>query len=72
VVALLLTAYSIGLAIPFLAAALAFPRLRPLIELLRRHHRVVQVISGMLIVVIGVLIFFNAFQRLANLFIFAL
>jgi len=72
VVALLLTAYSLGLAIPFLVAAMAFPRLRPLIELLRRHHRVVQVISGLLIVVIGILIFFNAFARLANLFTFAL
>ncbi|MEO6295038.1 MAG: cytochrome c biogenesis protein CcdA, partial [Candidatus Limnocylindria bacterium] len=71
-VALLLTAYSIGLAIPFLVAALAFPRLRPLIEVLRRHHRVVQLISGLLIVVIGVLIFLNAFARLATLFTFAL
>ncbi len=71
-VALLLTAYSVGLAIPFLAAALAFPRLRPLIEALRRHHRAVQVVSGLLIVVIGVLIFQNAFARLATLFTFAL
>lgn len=72
VVALLLTAYSIGLAIPFLVAALAFPRLRPLVTLLRRHHRAVQVTSGLLIVVIGVLIFENAFARLATLFTFAL
>jgi len=71
-VALLLTAYSIGLAIPFLAAAVAFPRMRPLIELLRRHHRSVQLASGLLIVAIGVLIFFNAFARLATLFTFAL
>lgn len=72
VVALLLAAYSIGLAIPFLAAAVAFPRLRPLVEVLRRHHRVVQVVSGLLIVVIGVLIFLNAFERLASLFTFVL
>ena len=72
VVALLLTAYSIGLAIPFIAAALAFPRLRPLIEVLRRHHRAVQIATGLLIVGIGVLIFFNAFARLATLFTFAL
>jgi cytochrome c-type biogenesis protein len=71
-VALLLTAYSLGLAIPFIAAALAFPRLRPLIEVLRRHHRAVQVVTGLLIVGIGVLIFFNAFARLATLFTFAL
>lgn len=71
-VALLLTAYSVGLAIPFLATAIAFPRMRPLIEVLRRHHRAVQVVSGLLIVAIGVLIFFNAFARLATLFTFAL
>ena len=71
-VALLLTAYSVGLAIPFLAAAVAFPRMRPLIDVLRRHHRSVQLASGLLIVAIGVLIFFNAFARLATLFTFAL
>jgi cytochrome c-type biogenesis protein len=71
-VALLLTAYSVGLAIPFLAAAIAFPRMRPLVEVLRRHHRAVQIVSGLLIVAIGVLIFLNAFARLATLFTFAL
>ena len=72
VVALLLAAYSVGLAVPFLAAALAFPRLRPLVEWLRRHHRAVQVASGLLIIGIGVLIFQNAFAQLATLFTFAL
>ncbi len=72
VVALLLTAYSIGLAVPFLLAALAFPRLRPLIDALRRHHRAVQVVTGLLIVVIGVLIYLNAFARLATMFTFVL
>ncbi len=68
VVALLLTAYTLGLAIPFVAAALAFHRLRPVVELLRRHHRLVRVVSGLLIIGIGILIFQNAFARLANLF----
>jgi cytochrome c-type biogenesis protein len=72
VVAVLLTAYSIGLAVPFLIAAVALPRIRPLIDWLRRHHRVVQAISGVLIVGIGVLIFMNAFARLATLFTFPL
>jgi cytochrome c-type biogenesis protein len=71
-VAVLLSAYSIGLALPFLAAAAAFPRLSPLVEWLRRHHRGVQVASGLLIVVIGILIYFNAFARLASLFTFVL
>ena len=71
-VALLLTGYSIGLAIPFLVAAFAFPALRPLVAFLRRHHRVVQVVTGLLIVAIGILIYLNAFATLAGLFTFAL
>jgi cytochrome c-type biogenesis protein len=72
VVALLLTAYSLGLAVPFLAAALAFPRMRPLVEALRRHHVTVRIVTGLLIIGIGVLIYLNAFAQLATLFTFAL
>jgi cytochrome c-type biogenesis protein len=68
----LLLAYSAGLAVPFLAAALALPRLRPLLDWLRRHHRSVQVVAGAFIVAIGVMIFFNTFARLAGLFTFVL
>lgn len=72
VVALLLTAYSLGLAVPFLAAAIAFPRMRPLVEALRRNQVAVRVVTGLLIVAIGVLIYLNAFAQLATLFTFAL
>jgi cytochrome c-type biogenesis protein len=68
----LLVAYSAGLAVPFLAAALALPRLRPLLDWLRRHHRSVQVIAGLFIVAIGVMIYLNTFARLAGLFTFVL
>ena len=68
----LLIAYSAGVAIPFLAAAIALPRLGPLLAWLRRHHRAVQVVAGSFIVVIGVMIFFNTFARLAGLFTFVL
>lgn len=71
-VAVLLTAYSIGLALPFLATAAAFPHLRPLVGWLRRHHRGVQISSGLLIVLIGILVYLNAFARLASLFTFVL
>ena len=71
-VAVLLTAYSVGLAIPFLIAAVALPEIRPLVAWLRRHGRAVQLVSGLFIVAIGVLIYLNAFARLATLFTFAL
>ena len=66
--ALLLVAYSAGLALPFLAAAVALPSMKPVMDWLRRHHRAVQVVSGLFIMAIGVLIFTDAFTRLASLF----
>jgi cytochrome c-type biogenesis protein len=69
---LLLTAYSAGLALPFLAAALALPRLRPVIGTLRRHHRLVEVVAGLFIMGMGVLIFANAFWRMQSAFSFFL
>ena len=70
VAALLLTAYSIGLAVPFLLAAVALPRLKPVLDWLRRHHRAVQVASGLFIMFTGILIFTDAFARMAGLFTF--
>jgi cytochrome c-type biogenesis protein len=72
IAALLLVAYSAGLAVPFVAAAVALPRLRPVLDALRRHHAAVQVVSGVLIVGIGVLIYLNAFATLAGWFTFVL
>jgi cytochrome c-type biogenesis protein len=68
--ALLLTAYSIGLALPFLLAAAALPTVKPLLDAMRRHHRAVQLVSGAFIMAMGVLIFFNVFARMASLFTF--
>jgi cytochrome c-type biogenesis protein len=67
---LLLVAYTAGLAVPFLAAAVALPRLRRLLEALRRHHRAVQVASGIFIMAMGVLIYTNAFFQMSSLFQF--
>ncbi len=68
VAALLLTAYSAGLAVPFLVAAMALPSVKPVLDGLRRHHRAVQVVSGLFIMAMGVLIFSDAFTRMAGLF----
>jgi cytochrome c-type biogenesis protein len=70
VAALLLVAYSVGIAVPFLLAALALPRIQPLLAVLRRHHRAVQILSGAFIMGIGLLILTNAFARMAGLFTF--
>ncbi|MGH2462450.1 MAG: cytochrome c biogenesis CcdA family protein [Candidatus Limnocylindria bacterium] len=68
VAALLLVAYSAGLAVPFLLAAVALPQLTPVMYSLRRWHRAVEVVAGLFIMAMGVLIFTNAFARMASLF----
>jgi cytochrome c-type biogenesis protein len=65
---LLLVAYSIGLAIPFLAAAAFLPRLTPVLTWLRAHARPIRIASGLAVVAIGVLIVLDAFTVLAGLF----
>jgi cytochrome c-type biogenesis protein len=72
IAAVLLIAYSAGLAVPFVAAALALPRLRPLFDVLRRHHRFIEVLSGLFVIGVGILILTNAFARMAGLFTFVL
>jgi cytochrome c-type biogenesis protein len=72
VAVLLLVGYSAGLAVPFLAAAIALPHVRPVLDALRRHHRLVEVVAGAFIMAMGVLIFSNAFARMSSLFTFFL
>lgn len=72
VAGLLLLAYSAGLGLPFVLAAVALPRLRPLMAVLGRWHRSIEVAAGLFVVLMGVLIFTNAFARLAGLFTFVL
>lgn len=55
--ALLLLAYSAGLGIPFVAVALLFGRLTPLMRWLNRHALTINRVAGGLLIVVGVLIF---------------
>jgi cytochrome c-type biogenesis protein len=62
----LLAAYSIGLGVPFFAAALAINRFFAAFAKIRRHYHKVEVVSGALLVAIGVLIFTNRFTVIAQ------
>jgi cytochrome c-type biogenesis protein len=52
---LLLGAYSLGLALPFLAASLFLDRLTPLLAWFKRHGRGVRITSGIFLVALGAL-----------------
>jgi len=65
--ALLLAAYSAGLGIPFLIAGALFSRLTVYLPRLYRHLPTISLISGLLLLLIGLLIFTDSLARLAQL-----
>ncbi len=56
---LLLFVYSLGLGIPFLALGVAFDRVAPALKRLTPHLRAVELVTGLLLVAMGVVIFNN-------------
>ena len=59
--ALLLLVYSAGLALPFIFVGIAFGRAMGAFRWLRDHYDVLRVVSGALLVAVGVLLFFDRF-----------
>ena len=57
--AILLAAYALGLAAAFLLAGVAFARAMRAFRWLRDHYTVIQVVSGAIIVALGLLLFFH-------------
>jgi cytochrome c-type biogenesis protein len=57
--AALLAAYALGLGLAFLLAGVAFARAMATFRWLRDHYRVIQVVSGLTLVALGLLLFFH-------------
>lgn len=49
-------AYALGLGLPFVVAGLAFDRLSGTLGWVRRHHRAVQVVGGVTMMIVGLLL----------------
>jgi cytochrome c-type biogenesis protein len=62
--AFLLAVYSAGLAIPFLATALAFSRMTTAFGAVKRHYRAIMAVGGVILIAMGVLIWTNELFRL--------
>lgn len=63
---LLLLFYSAGLGIPFILTALLFNYLIGVFGVFKRHFRLIEIISGGLLMLVGVLIFFDLLQVLSG------
>jgi cytochrome c-type biogenesis protein len=64
--AFLVLAYSLGLAVPFLLSALAFDRFAGGFRWIRDHYTVITVVSGVILVIVGVLVYRHEMTRLAG------
>lgn len=64
--AAMLLVYSLGLGLPFLAVALLFGRVRPLLAWLNRHALIVNRVAGAMLIAVGVLIFTGQLGVLAT------
>ncbi len=64
---LMLMAYSMGLGIPFVLSAVLIDYLKSAFNWIKRHYTVINVISGVLLIVIGVLMMTGTLSRLLSL-----
>lgn len=64
--AILLAFYSLGLGVPFLLFGLFFTRALGLVRVLKRHWRLISLISSALLVTFGILMITGEFTRLMN------
>jgi len=66
---LLLVMYSIGLGIPFLLAAFATNSFLHWSQRFKRYLHAIEVVSGVLLIIVGVMIFLGSFSDMAGLLI---
>lgn len=62
----LLSVYSLGLGVPFLLTAIATQRLLDVFDRLKRHFQVLEIISGLFLIGIGILMVSGKFSLLAT------
>ncbi len=60
----LLAFYALGLAVPFILSALAFSTFTGVFRFFRNHYTVITLVSGSVLIVMGVLLFTNELTRL--------
>ncbi len=64
---LLLFVYSIGLGVPFFVSAILIDKLKGAFSFIKRNYRVINAVSGGLLIVIGILMATGLFDRLLGL-----
>lgn len=60
----LMLAYALGLSIPFLLTALIIEKLFEVLKKTKKYYAVIQMVSGLLLIVIGLIIAFGGLDKL--------
>jgi len=64
----LLLVYSAGLAIPFILTALFVNKFLFLFEKIKQHYKLIEIITGSLLIIVGILVITNNFSLITNYF----
>ena len=65
---LMLLAYSMGLGIPFILSAVLIDYLKSAFDWIKKHYTLINTISGVLLIAIGILMMTGMLNRLLTLF----
>lgn len=64
---LLLLTFSMGLGIPFVISSILVDRLKQAFDFIKKHYRVINIVSGLFLVLVGVLMMTGVFGYFLNL-----
>ncbi len=62
----LLSSYSLGLGLPFFLTGIGFNRFLGFSGWLKKHFKIIQILSGIFLILVGLLIFFNSISFIAE------
>lgn len=65
---LMLLVYSLGLGIPFIISAILIDSLKNAFNFIKRNYKVINLISGLMLIIIGVLMAAGLFSKLLSIF----
>ena len=60
----MLIAYSVGLGVPFIVSALLIDRLKKTFDVIKKHYRIINIVSGIILLVVGILMMTGMMSRL--------
>lgn len=64
----MLVFYSFGMAIPFFLSAILIDKLKGTLSFVKKHHNIINIISGVLLIVVGILMATGLFHKFLHFF----